>query len=384
VRQLSRRGFIYGSALSIAIRPWSAQAKSSAPKFLLVGTQTAATSKGIYAYTFNSATGDLEQIGLAAAADNPTFLALSPKGDVLFVANELDHYEGKPGAAVSSYALHKADAKLIKISEVASLGAATCHVAVDRTGRSVFAANYTGGSAASFSVSNDGRLSQAISFEQYTGHGPDKERQEAAHAHRVTPSPDNRFLLVNDLGLDKIHIYHLDADNAKLTPNDPPAWNATPGSGPRALRFHPNGRWAYCVTELDSAVNLLYWNKKLGILETKQTISLKPENFHGTSTGCEIVFDRHGRFAYAADRFDDIIVTFSISPRDGKLTLLDRISCGGKVPRHIALDPSGHWLLVANQASDNIAVLARNPLTGTLTPSSKSFPLSTPQCLVFA
>lgn len=384
MQQLSRRKFIYGSALSVAAPSWSAQAKPMAPRLLLVGTQTAATSKGIYAYTFDSATGDLKQTGLAAAADNPTFLSLSPRGDMVFVANELDQYEGKPGGAVSSYALNKSEAKLIKISEVASLGAATCHVAVDRTGRSVFAANYTGGSAASFSVSDDGRLSPAVSFEQYTGHGPDHERQETAHAHRVTPSPDNRFLLINDLGLDKIHIYHLDADHAKLTPNDPPAWNSTPGSGPRALRFHPNGHWAYCVTEMSSSVILLHWDKKLGTLETVQTVSLRAEDFHGMSTGCDIVFDHHARFAYVIDRFDDIIVTFSISPKDGKLTFLQRISCGGKVPRHLTLDPTGNWLLVANQISDNITVFARNPLTGQLDPAPKSFPLSTPQCLLFA
>jgi len=257
-------------------------------------------------------------------------------------------------------------------------------VAVDHTGRSVFAANYSGGSAASFSVSDDGHLSPAVSFEQYTGHGPDPDRQQAPHAHRVTVSPDNRFLLVNDLGLDEIHIYRLDADTAKLTPNAPPAWKSAPGAGPRALLFHPNGRWAYCVTEMASTVDVLHWDRQRGTLQTMQTLSLKPEGYQGVTGGCDIVFDRHAHFAYVADRFDDIIVTFAVSRSDGKLTLLNRTSCGGKIPRHLALDPSGRWLLVANQVSDNIAVLARNPLSGQLTPSAKTFPLSKPQCLVFA
>jgi 6-phosphogluconolactonase len=387
VRQLSRRGFIYGSAaLSIATRPWLAAAKPFAlgtSRLLLVGTQTAATSKGIYAYDFEFATGELKLLGLAAEADNPTFLALSPSGNLLFAANELDPSEGKHRGAVTSYAVDKKNAKLTRINEVSALGDGTCHVAVDQTGRCAFAANYGSGSAVSFSVGDDGHLSPAVFFEQYTGHGPNHERQEASHAHRVTVSPDNRFLLVNDLGLDCIHIYRLDDATAKLTPNDPPAWKSAPGAGPRALRFHPGGKWAYCVTELTSSVDVLRWDKSRGMLETIQEISLEPASYKGMTAGCEIVLDHHAHFAYVANRFDDIIVTFAVSPKTGKLTLLNRTSCGGKVPRHITLDPSGRWLLVANQASDTITVLARDPRSGQLTKSSRSFPLSKPQCLIF-
>lgn len=385
MRQISRRGFLYRSvALSVAARSSFAKAQQAGTgELLLVGAQTSGTSKGIYAYALDSRTGGLKQVGLAAEADNPTFLVLAPNGRNVFVANELDHYEGKSGGAVSSYTLDRKNASLTKINEVASHGAATCHVAVDRTGRAVFAANYTGGSAASFHVGANGSLSEAVSFEQYTGHGPDKERQTVPHAHRVTLSPDNRFLLVNDLGLDRIHIYRLDAATAKLTLNDPPAWKSAPGAGPRALRFHPNGRWAYCVTEMKSTVDVLHWDATRGALETVQVLSMAPESFHGTTGGSDIVLDRQGRFAYAADRFDDIVVTFAVSPADGKLTLLNRISCGGKVPRHLTLDPTGRWLLVANQESDNIAVFRRDTQSGQLTSPGSSFPLSRPQCLVF-
>jgi 6-phosphogluconolactonase len=386
VRRISRRGFLYGSAaLSVATRPWFAEAKQvRGSELLLVGTQTAATSKGIYAYTLETATGDLKQIGLATEAENPSFLVLAPNGRTVFVANELDQHEGKSSGAVSSYTLDRKSAKLTRINEVASLGGGTCHVAVDHTGRAVFAANYGGGSAVSFQVSADGHLSPAVSFLQYSGHGPDKDRQTVPHAHRVTVSPDNRFLLVNDLGLDEIHIYRLDAATAKLTRNDPPAWKSAPGAGPRALRFHPNGRWAYCVTEMKSTVDVLRWDSERGALETVQVLSLAPEGYRGVTAGADIVFDRRARFAYAADRFDDILVTFAVSPHDGRLTLLSRTSCGGRIPRHIALDPSGRWLLVANQKSDNIAVFSRDVQSGMLTNSGKSLPLSKPQCLVFA
>jgi 6-phosphogluconolactonase len=382
LRQIDRRGFIFGSAaLSVMGRAGFAAEKDGAR--LLAGTQTSGSSKGIYSYSFAASTGDLTELGLAAEAENPTFLALRPDGKTVFVANELDKFEGKDGGAVSTFSLDRTKMRLSKVSQVASGGGGTCHVGFDRTGKAAFAANYGGGSAASFAVGTGGTLSPAVSFFQYSGQGPDKKRQEAPHAHRVTVSPDNRFLLVNDLGLDTIHIYRLDAATAKLVPNEPAAWKSAPGAGPRALQFHPNGRVAYCVTEMTSSVVVLRWDSERGALETVQEVVMRPADFSGVTGGDDIVLDKEGRFAYATDRFDDIVVTFAISPTDGKLIVVDRMPCGGKVPRHLALDPSGRWLLVANQVSDNISVLARDEKTGKLTDAGKSFPLSRPQCLVF-
>ncbi len=353
-------------------------------ELLMIGTQTVTgTSKGIYACNFDSATGELKQVELATEADNPTFLVLAPGGQLLIAANELEHYEGKNSGAVSSYALNRAARKLTKVNEVASKGAGTCHVAVDHTGHSAFGANYNGGSATSFKLAKDGHLSPAVSFEQYTGHGPNKDRQEQPHAHRVTVSPDNRFLLVNDLGLDKIHIYRLDADTAKLTLNDPPAWKAEPGSGPRALRFHPSGKWAYCVNEIKSTVDVLRWDGQRGALETIQRVELLPAGYKGPTRGCDIVLTRDARFAYVANRDDNFMATFTVA-EDAKLQLQRRSSCGGKIPRHFALDPSEHWLLVANEQTDNIAVFSRDTASGRLADTGKSFPISKPQCLVFA
>jgi 6-phosphogluconolactonase len=364
--------------------PWSAREREGTGALLLVGTQTGDESKGIYAYRFADATGELHEIGLATKADNPTFLVLAPDGRTVFATSEVDQYQGKASGAVSSFVLDRRRGRLKKINEVASLGGGPCHLVVDREGRSVFAANYGGGSVASFAVRAGGRLSPAVSFLQYSGHGPDAERQEAPHAHRVTVSPDNRFLLVNDLGLDAIHLCELDATTAKLKPRDTPAWRSAAGAGPRALLFHPSGRWAYCVTEMQSTVEVLRWNAAAGTLDTVQEMELRPPGFQGKTGGCDIVLDREGRFAYAADRFDDIVVSFAVSSEDGRLTLLDRIDCGGKIPRHLALDPSGRWLLVANQDSDTISILSRDARSGVLKNLGYSVPLSKPQCLVFA
>lgn len=377
---------------------WSKAGEESKRRLLFVGTQTGSNavsqlgggssptwsdSKGIYAYHWDPEKGELKAAGLAAESDNPTFLALDPTGKYLYAANEITEFEGQKSGAVSAFTIDRAGAKLAAINQVASLGPGTCHVAVDHIGRAAFCANYAGGSMSSFYLNSSGQISDAVSHFQYHGHGPNPSRQEAPHAHRVTVSPDDRFLLVNDLGLDCIHIYHLDGVSAKLTPNTPSRWDSAPGSGPRALRFHPNRRIAYCVCEMASTVVVLDWDAKKGTLKETQTVSLVPEGYHGRERGCDIVVTRSGRFAYAANRDYDLLVSFAVDPKDGKLTTLARSSCGGKVPRDLALDPTEKWLLVANEQSDDIAVFARDETTGKLAETGKTFAQSKPQCLVW-
>lgn len=248
---------------------------------------------------------------------------------------------------------------------------------MDKTGRRVFAANYGGGSIASFQANSNGQLSEAISFFQYSADEDKHERKP--HAHRVTVSPDNRFLLVNDLGLDVIHVYRLDASTAKLTQHNPPLWRAKTGCGPRALQFHSNGRVAYCVNELKPTINVLGWDSSRGVLTTQQDILLVPEDYNGNAAPANIAFDRKMMFAYVASRLDDFIATVAVSPADGKLTMIGKTSCGGKRPRHLTVDPTDRWLLIANQDTDTIAIFPRDSKTGKLA----NVPLSKPQCLVF-
>lgn len=379
---VSRRGFLR----SAAALPWMVESvmaqMTDGGELLLMGTQTSGTSEGIYAYRFDPKSGELMQIGLAAAAKMPTFLTLAPDGRSVFAVNELEEFAGKKSGGVTGFSVRQGGVKLAEVNQVPSLGGAPCHVAMDKTGRCVFVANYNGGSAASFLVGADGRLSEAVSFFQYKGSGPDKARQMGPHAHRVMVSPDNRFVMVNDLGLDAIHVYKLDAKTATLTPHEPAVWHATPGSGPRALQFHPNGKWAYCVTEMKSTVCLLHWDAAKGVLETVQEVPLLPVGYTGETGASDIVLDRAGRFAYVANRLNDFMATFTVAA-DGRLTLVERTSCGGKVPRHLTLDKTERWLLVANQETDNIAVFARDEKTGKLAKDGKSFPISRPQCFVW-
>ncbi len=384
--QISRRRFVQGSALTVlASHAGFGQAFGSpAQHLLLVGTETTTTSKGIYAFTFDSSTGELQAIGLAAAADNPTFLVLAPDGQTVYAISEIQNYGGTGNSGgISSYKLDRTSGRLTKMNEVGTHGGSPVHVAVDQTGRSVFAANYGGGSAASFLVGASGSLSNEVSLEVFKGHGPNTSRQTSPHPHRVTVSPDNKWLLVNDLGLDMIHIFHLDAATAKLTPNTPAAWNATPGSGPRALRFHPNGQWAYCVNEIKSTLDVLQWDTVDGTLAKVQEVALLPAGYTGYSRASEILLDSNARFAYVANRDDNFIATFAVSATNGTLSLLGRSTSGGSTPRHIALDPSEGWLVVATQDSGHIAVIQRNTTTGRLATSVKTFPVAKPECVVF-
>jgi 6-phosphogluconolactonase len=387
----TRRKFLAG----LAVAPWGARilwAKAKGDSSMLfVGTGTNTGSKGIYGYHFDPEHGSLEQIGLAAPAPSPSFLALSPDGEFLFAVNEIDTYHGgqsgEKTGAVSSYLIDKAAGKLKLISTVSSGGAGPCHLNTDNTGRVLIVANYSGGSASSFQIAPDGHLSEAVSNFHYAsngaGPGQDKERQEASHAHHAAVSPNNRFVYINDLGLDCIHIYRLDPQTAKLTPNEPKEWKDAVGAGPRVLRFHPNGRWAYCVNELASTINLLQWDGSNGGLNLIDTTDLLPEGFHGISRSAEIIFNKQGHYAYAANRDNDFLATFHIDPATGKLSSLRRTPCGGSIPRHVALDPSEHWILVANQESNLIAVYRRDPKSGKLAVNGPTFPIQSPQCLLF-
>lgn len=382
---VSRRSFIKAATItSLASGPLLSEVKSMEnSQLLFVGTQTGPASKGIYAFHFDAETGELKGLGLAAESDNPTFLALSPNGKYLYAANDLTSFQGTASGSVSAFSMDRAEAKLKLINVVSAHGTGACHLTADHTGRVVICANYAGGSAASFHVDTTGRLSEAVWHETYKGHGPNAERQEMPHAHRATLSPDNRFAFINDLGLDCIHIYRLDSATGKLAANDPAQWRSAPGAGPRALRFHPNGKVAYCVTEMASTIEVLAWDAKKGSLTTIQSTKLLPPDFHGDPTGCDIVLDRAGRFAYVAERGYDHILAYSIDPATGKLSSLGTTASGGKIPRHFTLDPTEDWVLIANQESDNITVFRRNSKTGELAKTGDSYPLVKPQCIVF-
>jgi 6-phosphogluconolactonase len=387
MENISRRSLLIGlSSLALAesLAPVLSAATTEHIAFVGVYTDKGSKSKGIYAYSWDAATGELSPLGLAAATRNPSFLAISRDRSYLYAANEIDDYQGAKDGAVSAFLVDRSSGKLNLLNVVSSGGAGPCNLNLDASDKCVAVADYDGGSAATFRVLEGGKLSPAVQDIHYSGKGPNADRQTAPHAHCATFTPDNKHLLINDLGLDCIHVYKLDAATAKLMPNVPPAYKAIPDSGPRSFVFHPNGRIAYSTNELSNTVDVLDWDPVKGTLTRIQHIPSAAHPEDTKNTIASVVIDRAGKFLYVSNRGpEDSLVAYSIDP-SGKLTFLQRIASGGNVPRHFALDPSEHWLVVAHQISNSLVVFKRDPDTGKLTETGRKYDIDFPTCVLFS
>jgi 6-phosphogluconolactonase len=375
MKTMNRRDFLISvSAATVALTAVPALGASPS-KRVFIGTNG---QDGILAFDWDPVSGELSPAGIAAKIPNADWLALSPNRKSIYVASEVESFNGKATGEVASFSLE--NGKLSPLSAQNSAAVGTCHVAVDRTGRVLLSADYGGGSAASFLIT-DGKLSPIVWAEHYTLPGPNADRQKSAHAHFASFSPDNRYAYINDLGGDCIHIYALDASTAQLTGAG--TYHAQPGAGCRTLHFHPNGVTAYCVNELNSTVDVLRWSKGDGSLTLVSRIELLPEGYHGPTRACDTVIAQDGRFVYFANRDNDFLYSFHADPKTGALTPMVRSSCGGKTPRNFVLDPTERWMLVANQDSNNVGIFARDPKTGVLADKGKSFPVTAPMRILF-
>lgn len=347
-----------------------------------VGTYTDHASKGIYAYRFDSSTGKLTSLGLAADAAEPSFLAVDSGGRFLYAVNEILRYNGQPTGAVSAFAIQRETGKLSLLNQVSSHDEGPAHITLDRAGKYALVSNYTLGSVAVFPVLKDGRLGEATSFVQHKGSSVNPERQKGPHAHATALSPDNRFAVVADLGLDQLLVYGFDAAKGTLGPK-PQMVRAAPGVGPRHLVFSSDGRFLYVINELQSTVVTYSYNAATGALHEVQTISTLPMGFSGNSTAAEIEIHPAGKFLFASNRGDDSVAVFAIDSGAGTLTHVAAAPTGGKTPRNFAIDPTGSWLLAANQESDEIVVFRIDRKTGHLTPTGETLRVPSPACLKF-
>jgi 6-phosphogluconolactonase len=358
------------------------------PYVVYVGTYTNKTaSKGIYAYRFDPGTGKLSSLGLAAESQDPSFVAVHPSGKYLYAVNEIDTFQGQKSGAVSAFSIDLKTAKLTLLNQVPSKGAGPCHVSVDKSGKFVLVANYDGGSVAVFPVREDGSLGSASAFVEHSGSSVNKERQEGPHAHWFSASPDNHFALAADLGLDEILIYRFNAAKGMLAPNDPPYAKVNPGAGPRHIAFHPNGKFAYVLTEMGDSVTAFAYkagNGSLLPLQTVSALSMLHKDYKGPKEAAEIAVHPNGKFLYASNRGGiDTISVFSIDAAKGTLQLKDEYPTMGKTPRNCAIDPTGKFLLAANQESNNIVVFRIDATTGALSPTGDPVEVPAPVCIMF-
>ncbi len=348
--------------------------------WVFVGTSTSGDSKGIYRFRFDDATGSVEDFALAAEAANPTFLAIHPNGQRLYAVNAIGEFRGERTGAISAFALDARTGALTLLNQQPSGGAGPCHVVVDRTGKNVLVANYMGGSVACLPLDAEGQLRPASSVFQHVGSSINPERQEGPHAHSINLDSNNRFALAVDLGVDKVLVYHFDPEKGVLSPNEPSSAPLKPGAGPRHLAFHPNGKYAYVINELDSTVTAFAYDAEHGTLQEIQTITTLPGGFTEENYPSEILVHPNGRILYGSNRGHDTLAIYGIDPASGRLTARGHYPSGGKWPRNFKFDPSGRWMVIGNQNSDNFHVCRVDAETGNLTPTGPVQQAPAPIC----
>jgi len=344
------------------------------PDLLYVGTYT----ESIYLVRMDRRSGELLQVGAVKGGANPSFLSIHPNGRVLYAVNEREQ-----NGAVSAFAIETGTGALTRLNEQPSGGGAPCYVSVDHSGQVVLVANYAKGSVALLPIQTNGALAPAHVV-QHTGKGPNAERQEAPHAHCILPDRANRFALASDLGADRVFVYRLDLDGQSLHHIEEGDAVMRPGAGPRHLAFHPTLPLVFVANELDSTVATLRFDSERGALSPQGTVSTLPAGWTGTNYPADIHVAANGRTLYVSNRGHNSIAVFSVAEPTGAPALDQVISTEGDWPRNFSLDPSGRWLLVANQRSDSVVVFRRDPDNGRLTRTRQRLALPSPVCLRFA
>jgi 6-phosphogluconolactonase len=363
-----------------------AAAAAAGSSFVYFGTYTASNtgSQGIYVATFDPASGRLGEPKLAAASDNPSFLAVHPKKPYLYAVNEVSTFEGQPAGAVSAFAIDPVTGSLRLLNQASSRGTGPCHVSVSRDGKTVFVANYGGGSVAAYPVRSDGGLGPSTGFVQHQGSSVDPRRQKGPHAHMIDTDPKkgNRVLAA-DLGLDRVLIYRL--VDGQLAPDSPAAVGVDAGAGPRHFAFPSDGKDLYVFNEM--MVTITHFRRDAEDFHRKDSVSTLPSGVSPgpQDSGAEIVAHPSGRFVYASNRGADQIAVFARTPTDGSLTRVEHVPSGGKTPRSFGIDPSGRWLIAANQRSETaqVVVFAIDLTTGQLKPTGQTVNVAAPVSVAF-
>jgi len=349
-----------------------------ADDLVYVGANTLRDSRGIYGYRFDPRNGKLRPLGLEAEVSNPTFLVVHPDRRYLYAVGQ------DPAGTVSAFLIDPKSGKLTLINRVPSKGDSPNHLSLDREGRWLAVANHDSGSVAILPLRKDGGLGAAAAVVQQSGSSVDAQAQAGPHPHCVVFSPDNRFLLVADLGADKIFVYRFDAQTGALSPADTPSKAVAPGAGVRHLLFHPNGKVLYAINELASTVTTYAWNAAAGGLTELQTVPSRPPQFPGATTAAEIAINHAATMLYASNRGSDCLALLVIDPVLFTLSALEYTPLVGQTPRHFALDPTGHFLVVANQGSDSLTVYTVHPHTGQIRPVGRPITgVSLPTSVVF-
>ncbi|HEX2855464.1 MAG TPA: lactonase family protein [Opitutaceae bacterium] len=372
MRTSARIGFIFATAL-VAITGRVA----AADMFVYFGSHRTGPNIGFSLARFDTDTGVLTKPEFLLEARAPAFFVIHPDGRHLYTCNS-----GNPGG-VAAYAIDPHTGALTFLNRELAGGGDTSYLSLDRTGRYALAANYDGGNIAAFALKPDGSLGDWTAFVQHTGKSVHPQRQTRAYAHSIITDPSNRFALAADLGVDKVFIYRFDEKAGTLKAGDPAFATVAPGSGPRHVKFHPNGRWVYLINELASTVAAFNWDSAAGALTEFQTVSTLPADFKGSSTCAELEVHPNGKFLYGSNRGHDSLAVFAIEQAGGALTPVEHVPSGGKTPRNFAFDPTAKWIVCTNHGSNNAVVFRVDETTGRLTPKGDPVAVPYPFCQRF-
>lgn len=348
-----------------------------------VGTYTGDGSEGIYTCQLDLSSGALRTIGVAGNVQNPSYLAIDAERHRLYAVNELSRFGERPGGSVSAFAIQVSSGDLSPINRRHSHGGAPCYLTLDHTGRYLFVVNYLGGNVVVFPVNEHGALEEPTGITTHSGSSLHPERQDGPHPHAIIVDSANDYAFVPDLGLDKVMQYCFDRENGQLRANEKP-WVATePGSGPRHMVFHQNMRLAYVVNELRSTLTAYRYDAGRGTLAPFQTISTVPEGYRGANIAADLHLSPDTRFLFCSNRGHDSIASYAVDQVTGRLTPIEYSASQGQKPRGFAVDPSGAFLLVANQDSDNIVTFRIDGDHGVLISTGHRLQISNPTCLKF-
>lgn len=361
-----------GAALTASAAADIVPRAANAAQILYVGSYTAGTSKGIYAWRFDASSGALSPLGLVAATPQPAHIWIAPNAKTLYAVN----WETQGG--VSSYRIDHKTGALTFLNKVSAHGAQTNQVVVDPSGQVAVTVNYTSGDMAAYHLEPDGKLGEAFFVDKHKG-TPLSPKQPGAKQHGIQFSKDNRFIFIADLGLDRVYSYRFDADAPSLS--DPTYVETHAGAGPRRIQMSPDGRFLYVDHETDSEVEV--FAVRNGRLTSIQVLPTVPEAAKARNTTAEIAIAPDGRHLYVANRGHDSIAVFAVDRAGGKLTALENVPSGGRTPRNIRFDPSGNWFFAANENGGNITEFQVDKKTGHLTPSGVSVAINTPGGMYF-
>ena len=402
--EISRRSFLAG-ATALAATQWASgaalaegQGVKEGRVFAYVGTYTGAmgagsNGEGIYLVEMDTESGELLRPKLAAKTPSPSWIAIHPSRKFLYAVNEVGSFGGGSGS-VSGFAIEPATGALRALNTVSSEGAGPAYLSLDARGKFAFVANYGGGSVAVLPVLDGGLLGEAVdtrrdSFSVGGTHAADAppgsfavSGHDAAHAHMIAPDPGNKFVLVADLGQDRIYSYGFDAGTGKLAKGGATFASLPSGDGPRHFVFHPNGHWLYSIQEEASTVVFFEYDAGAGTLAGRQTVSTLPEGFAGTSFASEILVSPDGRFLYAGNRLADTIAVFAIDGQ-GRLKALGETSTHGDYPGQCRIDPTGTFLYACNRRSDHITCFRIHRDSGLLSFTGRYTPVGSPASITF-